>query len=218
MYWLQESNWYHQFAGTVMISFNHVMIPKRGNWFQTNPLDHMNRMIMLIFCVCIPMVKIWRFSGKFDHHMSLLWFCKTKIKDGAGILVLVKVLWVTIPKIYWQFWHSLFACTIKSSSIFYLNGILWRTTRSCFFETSVKETVTFTYIMTFTVPGYRGPNTSNTRRTCQIYMSDYCKETCKCVLNWLIMVCLTNSTLHIGISNTWYWLTPSCMRALYRWK
>ena len=29
------------YAGTVMMSFNHVMIiPTRGNWFQTNPLEH----------------------------------------------------------------------------------------------------------------------------------------------------------------------------------
>ena len=28
------------YAGTVMTSFDHVMIPTRGNWFQTNPLEH----------------------------------------------------------------------------------------------------------------------------------------------------------------------------------
>ena len=31
---------YVLYAGTVMMSFNHVMIPTRGNWFQTNPLEH----------------------------------------------------------------------------------------------------------------------------------------------------------------------------------
>ena len=29
-----------QYAGTVMTSFDHVMIPTRGNQFQTNPLEH----------------------------------------------------------------------------------------------------------------------------------------------------------------------------------
>ena len=28
------------YAGTVITSFNHVMIPTRGNWLQTNPLEH----------------------------------------------------------------------------------------------------------------------------------------------------------------------------------
>ena len=28
------------YAGIVMMSFDHVLIPTRGNWFQTNPLEH----------------------------------------------------------------------------------------------------------------------------------------------------------------------------------
>ena len=40
--------------------------------------------------------------------VTLLWFRKTEIQDRAWILVLVRVLWVTISKIYRQFWHSFF--------------------------------------------------------------------------------------------------------------
>ena len=29
-----------QFTGTVMTSFNHVMITTQDDWFQRNPLDH----------------------------------------------------------------------------------------------------------------------------------------------------------------------------------
>ena len=29
-----------QYAGTVMTLFDHVLIPTRGNWFHTNPLEH----------------------------------------------------------------------------------------------------------------------------------------------------------------------------------
>ena len=29
-----------QYAGTVMTSFDRVMIPTRGKWFRTNPLEH----------------------------------------------------------------------------------------------------------------------------------------------------------------------------------
>ena len=32
--------WYILYAGTVMTSFDHVMILTHGNWFQTNPLEH----------------------------------------------------------------------------------------------------------------------------------------------------------------------------------
>ena len=28
------------FAGEVTTSFNHVMLPTQGNWFQTKPLDY----------------------------------------------------------------------------------------------------------------------------------------------------------------------------------
>ena len=28
------------YAGTVMMSFDHVIIPTCSNWFQTNPLEH----------------------------------------------------------------------------------------------------------------------------------------------------------------------------------
>ena len=39
-----------QYAGTMMTSFNYIMIPTRGNWFQINPLEHewMTRLCLVI--------------------------------------------------------------------------------------------------------------------------------------------------------------------------
>ena len=85
-----------QYTGTVMTSFDHVMIPTRGNWFQTNPLEHESDDRAVL-----PMVNLWHFSGKFDqHNVTVLWFRKTEIQDRARILVLVRVLRVSISKIY----------------------------------------------------------------------------------------------------------------------
>ena len=36
----QYTNWIGQFAGEVMTSFNYVVAPTWGNWFQTNALEH----------------------------------------------------------------------------------------------------------------------------------------------------------------------------------
>ena len=77
-----------QYAGTVVMSFHHVMILTCGNWFQTNLLEHESddRTVLL-------MVNLWHFSGKFDqHNVTVLWFRKTKIRDRARILVLVESL------------------------------------------------------------------------------------------------------------------------------
>ena len=44
-----------QYAGTVVTSFNQVMIPTRGNWFQTNTLAHESddrADNTVSFCVC----------------------------------------------------------------------------------------------------------------------------------------------------------------------
>ena len=73
-----------------MTSFDHVMIPTRGNWFQTNPRGHKSNdragNTASPVCVCVlPMVKILHFSGKFDQHLSL--YCgsvKPKFKTGPG--------------------------------------------------------------------------------------------------------------------------------------
>ena len=57
---------------------------------------------------------------------TVLWFSKTKITDGTGILVLVRVLWDMISKIYWQFWHSFFKNALESSYNFNPIEITWR--------------------------------------------------------------------------------------------
>ena len=72
------------FGGEVMISFNHVMIATRGNWFQTNPVDHDldNRADPL--CVFYQRVKIQQ-TRKFNLHLLL--YCdsiKLKFKTGSG--------------------------------------------------------------------------------------------------------------------------------------
>ena len=90
----------------------------------------MNRMIPLViqYLVCVfLMVKIWRFSSKFDQSLSLyLWFSNTEIQDRTRVMVLVRVSWVTISRIYWQFWHSFFKYTFESSFNIYPIEITWR--------------------------------------------------------------------------------------------
>ena len=73
---------------------------------------------MLIFCVCFTNGKYKVVQSQiFNQHLSL--YCgSVKPKFKTGILVLVRVLWVKIIKICWQFWHSFFKFTFKSSSIF----------------------------------------------------------------------------------------------------
>ena len=83
-----------------MTSFDHVMIPTCGNWFQKKKKkkkghESMNRMIALVieYLLCVLlMVKIWHLRGKFDQHLSL--YCgsvKPKFKIGPG---------------YWFLWES----------------------------------------------------------------------------------------------------------------
>ena len=84
-----------------------------------------------------------------SSFVTVLWR-KTEIQNRVWIFVLVRVLWVMISRIFWQFWHSFFKFMFKSSSNFYPIGITWWKWRwSSLFETSVKETATFAYIMTF---------------------------------------------------------------------
>ena len=107
-----------------MTSFDHVMITTRGNWFQTNPLEHKSDdCARNTVSSVLLMVKIWHFSGKFDQHLSLYYgSIKPKFRTGLGYWFL----WVMISKIYWQFWHSFFKYTFKSSSNFLSIGITWR--------------------------------------------------------------------------------------------
>ena len=91
------------------------------------------------------------FSGKFDQHLLLnLWFSRTEITDGTWILVLVRVLWDTISKIYWQLWHSFFKSTLENSYNFYPIEITWRKISTfSLFDTSDNGNVTFAYILPF---------------------------------------------------------------------
>ena len=62
------------------LTYHVLIIPTRGYWFQTNPQD--NELDDHADHLCVYLwLKIWHFSGKFDQHLSLLWFCKTKIQD-----------------------------------------------------------------------------------------------------------------------------------------
>ena len=106
------------YAGTGMMSFDCVMILTQGNWFQTNQLE-MNQMIVLVIqlsSVCITNGEDMALQRQIrSTSVTVLWFCKTEIQDRAWILVLVSYVY----KIYWQFWHSFFKYTFKSSFNFY---------------------------------------------------------------------------------------------------
>ena len=103
----ESLTWY---AGIiVMTSFYYAIIS--GNWFQTNQPEHELDDCSLLLCVLVlPMRKIWQ----------------TKITDETGILVLVRVFWDVISKIYWKRWHSLFNNTLESSYNFCPIEIVWR--------------------------------------------------------------------------------------------
>ena len=113
-----------------MTSFDYVIIPTRGNWFQTSPLEHESddlagNTVSSVLCVTnekdIALQRqIW------STFFTAWWFRKTKIPDWAAILVLVKILWVMISKIYWQFWHSFFKYTYENSYNIYAIEIMWR--------------------------------------------------------------------------------------------
>ena len=64
--------------------------------------------------VVLPMVKIWHLSGEFDQHVL---FRKTKIKDRVGILVPVRVLWVTISKIKFTDYFGIFLQSIHLKAV-----------------------------------------------------------------------------------------------------
>ena len=84
------------------------------------------------FCVYTEvhvMRKIWYFSSKVYNHLSL--YCAevqttTKISDGTRILVLLRVFWDMISKIYRQFWHSFLTNALESSYNFNPIGKTWR--------------------------------------------------------------------------------------------
>ena len=102
----------------------------RGNRFQTNSLEHKHDesdSCVHLLCVFYQWQRHSSSVANYDQHLSLLWLRKTKIQDRIWTLVLVGVLWITIPRIYWQFWQSFFKLTFRSSStFFYPIGITWR--------------------------------------------------------------------------------------------
>ena len=75
--------------------------------------------------------------------VTVLWCSKTKITDGTGILVLVRVLWDTISKIYWQFWRSFFKNELQSKYNLNPIEITWRKmvcdTNTMLFIYSIRE-------------------------------------------------------------------------------
>ena len=93
-----------QFAGEVMTSFNYVMIPTQGNWFQTNSLEYesVNRVIVLIFCVCFANGKDIAVQPQ-STFVAVLWLRKTEILDWVWILVLVSYDFQNILTILTQF-------------------------------------------------------------------------------------------------------------------
>ena len=103
------------------VAFDHVMIPIRGNWFQTKTREHESddRAGNTVSSVCVTNGKDMALQRQiWSTFVTVLWFRKTEFQDSAGILILVRVLWVTISKIYWQFWHGCLKYTFKSSSTF----------------------------------------------------------------------------------------------------
>ena len=81
------------------------------------------------FSVCVTNEKDmplqWQIWSTF---VTVLWCSKTKITDGTRILIIVRVLWDMISKIFWQFWHSFFKYAKKLESSYNFNPIeiTWR--------------------------------------------------------------------------------------------
>ena len=138
-----------------MTSFDHVMIPTRGNWFQTNLRESDDRAGNTVSSVSVTNGKDMALQRQiWSTFVTLLWFRKTEIQDRARILVLVRVLWVTISKIYWQFWHSFFKYTFKSSSNFYPTEITWRKMARSICLKPVSMERRLHTLWRFTVPAY----------------------------------------------------------------
>ena len=134
------------------------LIPTHGNWFQTNPLkhesdDHADNTVSSVYVTngkdMTLQLQIW------SRFVTVLWFCKTNIPDWTGTLVLVRVLWDMISKIYWQFWHSFFKNTFENSYNCYPVEIMWRKmVRSLCLKPVSIETWCLHTLWHFTVPAY----------------------------------------------------------------
>ena len=108
-----------------MMSYNYAISPTRGNWFQTNQPRHESDDPVgntVTPSVCVANEKLMVLSGKFDQQLSLYRGSVNHNSDGTGILVLVRILWDRIFKIYLQFWRSFFKNTLVNSYNFYRGG------------------------------------------------------------------------------------------------
>ena len=115
--------WWRRF---IMLPQQHVVI----GYKQTN--QSMNRMIARLIqqLVCVTNEKDMACQQQiWSTFVAVLWCSKTKITDRTGILVLVRVLWDTISKIYWKFWYSFFKNAPESRYNFNQIEITWRTRR-----------------------------------------------------------------------------------------
>ena len=112
----------------------------------------MNQIIMIIVLIfyALPMAKILHFSRISATFIAILWLHITEIKTGSGYWFL----WESCELWYAEFTDYFSSVSsslrLKAVHFFYPIGITWRIWRqSSLFETSVKETVMFAYIMTF---------------------------------------------------------------------
>ena len=138
-----------------MTSFDYIIIPTCGNWFQTNPLHSINWMIIdsagnTVSSVCVTNGKDDRhFSSKFDQHLSL--YCgSSQAEFQTGLGYGEANLLVMISKIYWQFWHTFFKYTCGSSYnfLFHWNNVE-KNGMFSLFDISVNGSVTFVCILMF---------------------------------------------------------------------
>ena len=112
--------WWHHF---IMISHLHV-VTGFNQINQSMNLD--DRAGDTVDSVCVTSEKDMALQQQiWSTFVIVLWCCKTKITDETRILVLVRVLWDMISKIYWQFWHSFFKNALEGSYNFYPIEIRW---------------------------------------------------------------------------------------------
>ena len=112
-----------------MTSCYYASMPTRGSWFQTNQpeLESDDHAGGPVTSVCVTNEKDTALQRQvWSIFVTLLWCSKTEITDGTRILVLVRVLWHMISKIYWQFWCSFFKNVLESSYNFNPVEIMWR--------------------------------------------------------------------------------------------
>ena len=86
---------------TLAFSWRYVSTPTHGNWFQTNqPELELNDCAGdPVTSLCVPMRKIWHFSGKFDQYLSLYWGAvKPELQMGTRYWFLWESCEIWLPK------------------------------------------------------------------------------------------------------------------------